>query len=154
MILPALTILAISILAGCSDSITSSGESNINSTDKAAVTEVERQTDRPLYHSQIRIKPHKSYTFNQENTGLGRITSSDIKNISHQAEIEDSTDPCRSLLVYTRGKNIEKKINALSCHEEKLDVEEITVQNTSSSMIDVDVILLGTRPVIIIKNEE
>lgn len=154
MILPVLIIFAISILAGCSDNITSSGESNLNSTDKTVITEVERQTDRPLYHSQIRLKPNRSYTFNLANTGLNRITSSDIKSISHKAETEESADPCRSLLVYTNGKNIEKRINALSCHEVKLDIEEITVQNTSSSMIDVDVVLLGTRPVTIIKNEE
>ncbi len=153
MILPALIIFALSVFTGCSDSITSSGESNFNSTDKAGAKEVEKMTERPLYHGQIRLKPNRSYTFNIENTGLSSFTSSEIKNISPQQLKEDSADPCRSLFIYRGGRTTEKKVNSLNCYEEKLDLKEITVQNTGSSFIEADVILFGTRPSVNIKEK-
>lgn len=145
MIISVPVILIISIITGCSDNITSPGEI-FNSSDKAVTIEVAKQTDRPLFHAQIRLKPDRSYTLNIENTGLSSFTSCDIKNISAQTGAEDTSDPCRSLLIYSGSSSADKKVNALSCHEEKLDLKEITIKNTSTSFIDAEVILFGTKP--------
>ncbi len=59
----------------------------------------------------------------------------------------------RSLFIYSGGRTTEKKVNALRCHEEKLDLKEITVQNTSSSFIEADVILFGTGSSVNIKDK-
>lgn len=153
-IIPAVTLLILSVITGCSDSITSSGGEYIKSSNKGKAPEFQEQISRPVFRKQISLKPGRTFTFNQANTGLSSINALDIENISPLSDLELNAGPCRSLFIYSVENTPSKNVISLSCHEVKLDIKELTVKNTGSSMIDVDVILSGTRPVVIIKNEE
>jgi len=154
MILSALTIFILSIITGCSDSVTSAGGEYVRSSNKGRAPEFQEQIARPLFHTQLRLKPNKSFTFNQSNTGLSSFTSIDVSRIYTNKINSENIDPCGSLVIYGGDKELSKTVSALSCKSDNIKVKEITIHNTSSAMIDLEVILTGTKPVKNYNDEE
>lgn len=147
MILSALTILILSILTGCNDGVTSSGGEYVKSSNKGKAPEFQEQTARPLFHTQVRLKPNRSYTFNQSNTGLSSFTSINVSRIYTGNENSENIDPCGSLVIYGGDKELSKTVSALNCVSENINEKEITIHSISSTMTDLDVILTGVKPV-------
>ena len=154
MILSAMAILILSILTGCSDSITSSGGEYVKSSNKGRAPEMQEQISRPLFQTRIRLKPNRSYTFNQSNTGLSIFNSIDVSRIYSNKINSENIDPCGSLVIYGGDKELSKTVSALSCKSVNINVKEITIHNISSSMIDLEVILTGTKSVKNYNDEE
>ncbi len=135
----ALAVVILSFLTGCSDQITSSGENAVNN---AAVSEAESQIDRPLFHTEIRLKPNRSYTFNYSNTGLISFNNVKVERINFPSDDDTQNNSCKDIKVYSVQKL--KKIE-LGCSGSNLNLKEIIVLNTGSSMIDIDVVLSGEK---------
>ncbi|MBK8552117.1 MAG: hypothetical protein IPL53_14070 [Ignavibacteria bacterium] len=140
MLLAALSLTALSFLTGCSDQITSTGESMSGNMENSGISQAERQIDRPLFKTQIRLKPFRSYTFNLSNTGLNLFNSVKAERIYSAADDDIFNDPCKDLrIIGSSNEKVELSCNSSS----KLDLKEVTVVNTGSSMFDVDVVLTG-----------
>ena len=154
MILSAMAILILSILTGCSDSITSSGGEYVKSSNKGRAPEMQEQISRPLFQTRIRLKPNRSYTFNQSNTGLSSFNSIDVGRIYSNKINSENIDPCGSLVIYGGDKELSKTVSALNCKSVNINVKEITIHNISSAMIDLEVILTGTKSVKNYNDEE
>ena len=154
MIFPAVTILILSFLTGCSDSVTSSGGEYVQSSNKGVAPEFLDQIARPVFHAQVRLKPNKTYIFNQSNTGLSSFYSIDVSKINSNKINSDNFDACGSLAIYGGDKELSKSGSVLNCKSDNINVKEITIHNTSSAMIDLDVVLTGTKPVKNYNDEE
>lgn len=141
MLLAALSLTVLSFITGCSDQITSSGKQDFAASDNEITLDAGRQIDRPLFRTQIRLKPFRSYTFNLANTGLNVFNSIKAKRIYFSSDSDVNNDLCKDLRIV--GSSNEKV--ELSCNSSKFDLKEVTVVNTSSSMFDVDVVLTGIK---------
>lgn len=154
MFLTAISILVLSILTGCSDQITSSGETG--SPKKGEGVKVsETEETLPViqnYVAHIRIKPHRTYTFNESSTGYDRFYSIDIINQSAGADKDKEYSDCGGILVYSS----QASKGYLSCHSSGFEFKDLTVENTGSSFLDLEVTMkvFKQRKDPVIKNEE
>ncbi len=144
MFLTAAAISLVSILAGCSDQLISPGETQtFNSPEKPGKEVVPTvgslSVDR-YFRTQLRLKPYGSFTFDASNTEFHVINSIDIENLSQDSFTDQDKSECQDILVYDTSNN-----KVLSCHSKGLQVTQITVENTGSSMIDLDVVLTGLK---------
>lgn len=132
-----IVILFLSILSGCSDNITSSGETGSPQKGEGVITSVTEESLPVIqtYRTQIRVKPHRTYTFDQISTGFDRFYSIDISNLSVNINNDKEFSDCKDILVYS--SNLSKA--SLGCHSSGFDVKEITVENTGSSFLDLNV---------------
>jgi len=153
MILPVSVIMVLSIFKGCSDQITSSGETGSSEKGEGVViSEVEESLPViQTYRTHIRVKPHRSYTFDVMSTGFDRFYSIDISNVTVNPNEDRASDDCRDILVYSN--NLKKE--SMSCHSKGFEVSQITVENTGSSFLDLDVSLRAFKQskVPVIKNK-
>ncbi|MDQ3194399.1 MAG: hypothetical protein M3P82_05300 [Bacteroidota bacterium] len=105
--------------------------------------EVDRHIVISEFHSQIRLKPYRFNTFNYKNTGLVRITSINVKHVNHiQTEGVDDV-VCRNIIVYDNSSTNKKTYGSIGCQNSNVDLKEITIENTCSSFLDLDVVLSG-----------
>lgn len=141
MLLAALSLTALSFVTGCSDQITSSGKQDFMPSDNEITLDAGRQIDRPIFHTQIRLKPYRSYTFNLENTELNVFNSIKAQRIYYSTDSDVNNDLCRDLRIFGRSN---EKVE-LNCNSSKFDLKEVTVVNTGPSMFDVDVVLTGLK---------
>lgn len=133
----AIVIIVLSILVGCSDNITSSGETGSPKKGEG-VNASETEESLPViqsYRTQIRVKPHRTYTFDQISTGFDRFYSIDINNLTVSTNTDKEISECGDILVYS--SQLSK--GSLSCHSKGFEVKEITVENTGSSFLDLNV---------------
>lgn len=138
----AVVILVLSILVGCSDQITSSGD-DVQTYGKRIYP---KDTDygipaKNVFRTEIRLKPHRSYKFNKSNMPFVKITSFDIVNIAVQGE-DKFVPNCQDIKVYS---NLPKYDGALGCSNKGLNLSELTIENTSSQFISLSVELDGVR---------
>ncbi len=143
--LASLIVLVIAVYAGCNDQVTSSPDSDVSTYNKGHKPEVDKQTGIPVFHTQIRLKPNRSYTFNYSNTGLIKFTSINIQNLYPGASAGLADQSCKDIKIYNKYNHDKKGYVELNCQSNKLDLKEITVENTSSSFLDLDVILFGQK---------
>ena len=152
----ALIIFAVSVLAGCSDqflspelntSVNSSENSEPSSTGNAHVNR---------FTQKIRLNIKGSYTFNYWNTQLLNINSINadvtaryfdgksgaISEIQGNSFEERMKIECQDISVTSSSS--ESDI-ALNCKSNGLNLKDITIENTSSGIIDVYVILTGVK---------
>jgi hypothetical protein len=135
----AIVIMVLSIFVGCSDNITSSGETGSPQKGEG-VKASETEESLPViqsYRTQIRVKPHRTYKFDEISTGFDRFYSIDINNLSVNINTDKEVTECGDILVYS--SQLSK--GSLSCHSKGFEVKEITVENTGSSFLDLDVTL-------------
>ncbi len=135
------------LLIGCSDQLTSSGESEnfepTKSTGKGYIPEVDmRLSIDKFFRIQIVLKPYRSYTFNASNTGFVEFNSINIKNLSLPLNIDPYTTECHNIFVY--GNTLHECI-VLGCDNKEFNVKEITIENLGSEMIDLNVSLGGVK---------
>lgn len=137
----ALVITVLSVLTGCSDQITSSGNTESVSSASHGVTSASTvHRDKPVFKSQIRLKPNRSYTFRYENSGFATINY--IK-VDYLNDITDSqTDKCSSFQI-TGKNNFEK--NQLSCESKGFNANEISILNLTDKFLDLEVTLDGIK---------
>ncbi|MBL8006473.1 MAG: hypothetical protein JNJ56_03000 [Ignavibacteria bacterium] len=131
----AIAALLFAAVMGCSDSpVTTGGQKSevINRPESSADNKL------TLY---VRLKPGRSYEFNSYNTGFFKIIGIDIKNLSVSEESARPQGDCQDLLVYSGTKADQ----AFDCHSRGFAVRKITVENTGSRMIDLQVTLTGVR---------
>ncbi len=147
----AIVIFLVSLVVGCSDQLTSSGESENFELSKTPGKEViptveESSSPDNYFRIQIRLKPHRAYTFNASNTGFDELNSIDIENLSIDADdvVADSDKnegECQDILVL--GNTTDDGL--LSCHSRGFNFKEIIVENTGSRMLDLDVAIGGMK---------
>ncbi len=139
MIVSVTVIMVLSIFTGCSDQITSSGETGSSEKGEGVVISTSEESLPVIqtYRTQIRIKPHRAYTFDVMSTGFDRFYSIDISNITVNPKEDRATDVCRDILVYSN--NLKKE--SMSCHSSGFEVSQVTVENTGTSFLDLDVTL-------------
>lgn len=143
LIKTAVVILVISILIGCSDQITSSGNVETQSNGKKLAVS-ETGFDLPVknvYRVEIRLKPYRSYTFNKSNTPFVKFTAFDIVNIVSPDEDKLISD-CQDIKVYSTSVKYDK---LLGCHGKGLNLSDITIENTTSQFISLRVELDGVK---------
>lgn len=154
-----LVILVLSILTGCSDQITSTAyETNGRGGSEKPLLKVTGAEDSrqnvvpviPTFRTYLKLKPHRSYTFNLSNTGFSKFTSIDIENLTAKSEIDRVSNDCQNLAIYGEIKSDV----TLSCHSHSFNFKQITVENLSSRMLELDVTLLGIRYAEPSKNDE
>jgi len=154
MILPVTVIMVLSIFTGCSDQITSSGETGSSEKGEGVVISTVEESLPVIqtYRTQIRVKPHRSYTFDVMSTGFDRFYSIDISNLTVYPNEDRASDDCREILVYSN--NLKKE--SMSCHSKGFEVSQVTVENTGSSFLDLDVSLRAYKQskIPVIKNKE
>ena len=154
MILPVTVIMVLSIFTGCSDQITSSGETGSSEKGEGVVISTVEESLPVIqtYRTQIRVKPHRSYTFDVMSTGFDRFYSIDVNNLTLKQTEDKLADKCGDILVYSN--NLKKE--SMSCHSNGFEVSQITVENTGSTFLDLDVSLRAFKQskVPVIKNEE
>lgn len=139
----ALLIPVITIFAGCTDQITSPGDTFMKTNNKEYKPEVDRHIIISEFHSQIRLKPYRFYTFNYKNTGLVRFTSINVNHVNNiQSEGLDDV-LCRNIIVYDNSSTNKETYGSIGCQNSNLDLKEITIENTGSSFLDLDVVLSG-----------
>ncbi len=154
MFLAAISILVLSVITGCSDQITSSGETG--SPKKGEGVKVsETEESLPViqnFTARIRVKPYRTFTFNEFSTGYDRFYSIDINNLSAGADKDKESSDCGSILVYSS----QTSKGSLSCHSSGFEVKDLTVENTGSSFLDLEVSMkvFKQRKDPVIKNEE
>ena len=153
MILPAAALIVLSISAGCSDQITSSGETGSSEKGEGVVISTVEESLPVIqtYRAQIRIKPQRAYTFDVMSTGFDRFYSIDINNLSLNPNEDRQADDCRDILVYSN--NLKKE--SMSCHSNGFEVSQVTVENTGTAFLDLDVTLRAFKQskVPVIKNK-
>lgn len=140
----AFVILALSLIVGCSDQLTSSGDTAPQSNTKKKVSIHETEDGLPnkvVYRVRIRIKPGRSFTFSNANTPFTKFNYYEINNVV-DPNLDKLVRDCENLEIYGIDRDKEFK---LSCHEKGISVDQIIIQNTSSSFLDLDVTLDGTR---------
>lgn len=147
-----LIVLAVSVLIGCSDQITSSGSGSASKISGKSTheTDMEDLYSGNSFTAKIRLKPHRSYTFDDVNTDLIKIDRLDVYDATQNPALDKATDFCRNLLITSNSK----KAVQLSCHSTGIDATSITIQNLSGLFIDLDVTLVGKKKREIPKNEQ
>ncbi|HMS33872.1 MAG TPA: hypothetical protein PKC91_07285 [Ignavibacteria bacterium] len=133
----AIVIMVFSILVGCSDNITSSGETGSPQKGEGVISSVTEESLPVIqtYRTQIRVKPHRAYKFDEISTGFDRFYSIDINNLTVNTDTDKEISECGDILVYS--SQLSK--GSLSCHSKGFEVKEITVENTGSSFLDLNV---------------
>lgn len=147
-------IMVLSIFTGCSDQITSSGETGSSEKGEGVVISTVEESLPVIqtYRTQIRVKPHRAYTFDVMSTGFDRFYSIDINNLTVNPNEDRLADECSDIMVYSN--NLKKE--SMNCHSKGFEVSQITVENTGSSFLDLDVSLRAFKQskMPVIKNEE
>jgi len=146
-------ITVLSVMTGCSDQLTSSGNSDAISTASKTVLSESKNTgeysestgirNRSVVKTQIRLNPHSSFSFDYQNTGLTKFTS--IRVVDLIASPNFDTDLCDKLQI-SGNDNLTKQI--LSCESSGFNLKEIVVSNISEEYLDADVTLSGSAFVI------
>ena len=139
MIVSVTVIMVLSIFTGCSDQITSSGETGSSEKGEGVVMSTVEESLPVIqtYRTQIRVKPHRAYTFDVISTGFDRFYSIDINNLTVIPNEDKASDVCRDILVYSN--NLKKE--SMSCHSKGFEVSQVTVENTGTSFLDLEVTL-------------
>ncbi len=141
----AIVIFVVSLLAGCSDQLTSPGSGNFESSNKTkqeAASTVEKSITKDQYFRiQIKLKPHRAYIFNVSNTNFYAINSIDVQNLSLDPNSDRYLNKCQDIIVY--GSTTDDVL--LNCHSTGLNLKEIVVENISSKMLDLNVTLGGLK---------
>lgn len=138
-------VLAFSVLVGCRDQITSSGESesSIKENEKDVISPAdENLVFNQAFNTQIKLKPFRSYTFNVSNAGFDQFNSIYIENLSMDRHNDKFPSQCQNLFVY--GNTFHECI-ILGCDNKGFEAKEITIENLSSRMIDLKVSLGGIK---------
>lgn len=137
-------IIAVSLLVGCSDQLTSPADSeNIeysNKTKKEVVPTVESLSADRYLRVQIRLKPNRIYSFNELNTGFAEINAISIDNLSFDLPEDGDINECSNITVYNTSDGY-----VLNCQSKGFKSKEIILVNTSSSLMDLDVVLAGIK---------
>lgn len=131
----AIAVLLIAAVTGCSDSPVTTGGQKSEVTNKTGSS-----ADNKLL-TYVKLKPGRSFEFNSSNTGFLRILGIDIKNLSVSEESARPQGDCQDLLVYSGPKADQ----AFDCHSKGFSVRTITVENTGSRIIDLQVSLTGVK---------
>ncbi|MDQ3020963.1 MAG: hypothetical protein M3R36_10385 [Bacteroidota bacterium] len=127
-----IVISVFTILTGCSEeTISPVGISN----DSVEVSDPAIQDDIPVnvYHSVIRIKPKKSYTFDFSNTGLYSFNSISVFH------------PEISRKLFEIVAYMDDEVILLDNNSSGFFVRSITIQNLTSRFIDLTVVLKGSN---------
>lgn len=135
--------IILSILTGCSDQITSSGETGSSEKGEEVISASSLPIKLPVvptFRAQVRLKPFRTYTFDLFSTGFDRLYSIDIDNIPVKSEDKDLVFDCSKIAVYSLSNG-----SLLDCHSSGIDVKEITVENKSSDFLDLEVSIRGVK---------
>ncbi len=123
---------AISILAGCSDEITSL-VSVSQEQKKAAEPEAEENLSTNSFHSKIILSPGQSGSFSYENTGFYRFNSiliPECNEIKNDIEVTGYLDDLALVL---------------GCSAKEFWVASVTITNISVHKIELDIHLTGSK---------
>lgn len=135
MLQVAIIALTFAAVTGCSDSpLTTGGQKS------EVINRPESSADNKVLVN-VRLKPGRSYEFNSSNTGFLNIIGIDIKNLSVFEEFARPQGDCQDLLVYSGPKADQ----VFDCHSKGFSVRKITVENTGSHMVDLQVSLTGVK---------
>ncbi len=142
----AAVIFGLSVLIGCgnSDEIISSGSPGISPGTDKRILETEENVPRPVpviptYRTQLKLKPNSSQTFEFSNTGFYKFTSIDVSSIGPSAD--RTVQDCSNISIYGDSKNDQY----ISCHSGGFDFKKITIENTSSKDLELDVSIIGLK---------
>ena len=140
MLQAALAIAVLSIVVGCSDQITSSGETGSSKKDEEVKLESTGSKDAnyiTLFEKSFSLKPGGSIKFNPQSTGLEKLYSVDLINDDITS---NDIDICRLVSVYgdLRG-------GSLGCNRSGFDIKEITVESKSKSVLTLKILLKGIK---------
>ncbi|MEO8664761.1 MAG: hypothetical protein ABI462_04625 [Ignavibacteria bacterium] len=128
----AILMLVLSILAGCSDEITSPvTESGGHET--AIKQEAQENLSTNFFHGKVLLKPRQSYSFSYENTGFYRFNAVSVTNcedIKNDIEVTGYMDD---------------EAITLGCSTKDFWVKSITVTNISGHKTEIDIYLTGTK---------
>lgn len=135
------TITVLSIIVGCSDQFTNPEFSSADISGKETVNPVTENSADNRYTAQIKLKPYKSYTFDYSNTGLKEIYAINAENITRNFD-SVNRNKCQDFIIYSKSS-----LNDLNlvCKSSGFNYIDITIENTSSKMIDVNVVLTGLK---------
>lgn len=137
----ALVITVLTFMTGCSDQITSSGNpESVSPASHGVMSASTENRDKPVFKTQIRIKPNRSYTFRHDNTGFASINYIKVDLLN---EINDSESGNCSNFQITGKNNFEK--SQLSCESKGFNVNEISIQNLTNKFLDLEVTLDGVK---------
>jgi ABC-type phosphate transport system substrate-binding protein len=142
----ALVILAISILVGCSDQLTSPQDSLSNNsggigTTKFNGSETQDRIAENAFSTTMKLKPGQSYTFNVSNTGLAKFTAIDVVDLSIKPNEDKYAQDCYGISVFGDTKDD----IAVSCHSSGFEFKNLTVQNSSSGILGLRISLYGVK---------
>ncbi len=124
----------ISVIAGCSDQVVSTDSSAGGQSKMFA----ESMQERRLYAT-IKIKPGRSYQFNKTNTGYSRFIGIDVVNRNSDPLIDGIQPECEGILIHTDNNSNDYQID---CHGRGFISKTITIENTSTHMLDLNVTLI------------
>ncbi len=139
-----LVIFALSLLLGCSDQISSSGESGSGTIEheKQIISQaVGKTVSGSIITTQIKLEPYESYTFNVSNTGFDQFNSIYVENLSivHNDKVSSQ---CQNLFIY--GNKLYECI-ILGCDNKGFEVYEITIENLTPKIFNLKVSLGGKK---------
>ena len=136
----ALIIAVLSIVTGCSDQITSSGDRESFNKDKGTDAQsIERGLPViPTYKFQIILKGHSKFDLDKLSTGLDKLYSIDITKTS--ADGDKLISDCNEILIYNIYADM-----FLDCHSHGFDFSSLTIENTGSSYKTLDILVRGIK---------
>lgn len=137
LIITATAMLILSVLTGCSDQLVSTGELSSNTDSRQSAAIIDKSS---VFHTVIRLKPSRSYRFNNSNTGFVKINSINAENLSLSPDEDKLVTECQDMAINSTDNDLN-----LDCKSKGLDLREIEIVNTGSRMIDIDVKLTGTK---------
>ncbi len=139
----AVVILVLAVLVGCSDQITSSGDSQTKSSGKkmySSETE-ENIPAKNVFRVQIGIKPYRSFKFDASNTPYAKFTALEVQRV-FDVSADKVIGDCQDILIYSTSSKEDKWLN---CRARGFSLSDIVIQNTSSKFILLNVTLDGVR---------
>lgn len=142
----AAVVLILSVVVGCSDQITSpssGGKTNSMS---------EELLSANSYSAQLKLRPQGTITFTKANTHLKKITSINAVAVTVEepgldllsaegSGLDLLSSECNKIAIYSYPKTD----HLLNCQSQGLDLNQITVKNVSSGLIDLKISLYGER---------
>jgi len=144
-----ISVIAFSVIAiGCSDQLTSPHEINIShggngqkpGSRKDHVDEMSKSISTNfVYGTQIRLRPHTSYTFASNNTPYVKFFLYDIE-FAKEPDIVETSNDCLDLSISTSSQK-----DFLSCHGKNLNLSDLTIENMSSRYVDLNVAISGEK---------
>lgn len=124
-------ITVLTILAGCSEEITSPVTAGKNQ--DRGNPEVQENLSTNVYHSKFTLYPHESYSFGYENTGFYSFNSISVPNCE---EIKDGIEVTGYL---------DDEALLLECSSKGFWVSSIMITNITGNKSEIDIYLTGSK---------